>query len=90
MSIVRSFLQTALNVQSDDLFQVVHDRMSSVEEFEGLSNLVEPLLNADHRVQDELWKFSTVLDVPHQLLCDSYWLQQKVSQQFKFNSVQGQ
>ncbi len=82
MNIVRSFLLTALAVEPSDLLFVANERLSDNPLTKDLGYGFSDLLQAEPEILNELWKYSLALDVPHQLLCDCYWLQQKTTQQY--------
>lgn len=82
MNIIRSFLLTALAVEPDKLRTVANERLSDNPLTKDLEFNLSDLMQAEPEILNELWKFSLALNVPHQLLCDSYWLQQKTNRQF--------
>jgi hypothetical protein len=77
MSIVTSFICTTLNIPSQQVGSHLRSLVQRCPVSMNMSNSIDDLLTANACIQDDLWRFSLALDVPHALLCESYWLQQK-------------
>jgi len=82
MNIVYSFLSSAFNVEATDVSALIHSRISESPFSDELFLQMDGFLKGEETVQDDLWKFSVALNLPHQLLCDSFKLQQQVNQTF--------
>ncbi|MBU2863428.1 hypothetical protein KO489_06205 [Reinekea forsetii] len=77
MSIVSSFICTALNLSPQNLEVRLAELVEQCPVAQGLVDSISPFLLADPAVQDDLWRFSLAFDLPHALVCESYWLEQK-------------
>lgn len=77
MSIVSSFICTTLNIPPSALVPRLRELVEQCPVAKGLSGCVSELLQADPALQDDLWRFSLAFDLPHALVCESYWLEQK-------------
>ncbi|MFQ3229562.1 hypothetical protein [Reinekea sp.] len=77
MSIVSSFICTALNIPFGALVPHLSELIEHCPVSKGMSGHVSGFLQADPALQDDLWRFSLAFDLPHALVCESYWLEQK-------------
>jgi len=77
MSIVSSFICTTLNIPPNTLTLHLSELIEQCPVAKGMSDSISDFLHADPALQDDLWRFSLALDLPHALVCESYWLEQK-------------
>lgn len=80
MAIVESFLCAALNERPAAMMQSLVTRLYDHALTADIPDAIARLLNADDTLVDDLWRISVVLGVPHDLLYESFALQQKVAQ----------
>jgi len=69
-----------LDVPTQSLSGKIQQHIQQSPFSKSLEPLVDDFMDAKSSVLNDLWKFSVSLDIPHQLLCDSYFLQRKVNQ----------
>jgi hypothetical protein len=84
MNIIQVFLTQSLNVEESRLLPVVEQKITDCPFSKSLEGKTHLFLQGDVSVVDDLWKFSVSLNVPHQLLFDSFRLHQAL----KLNSTQ--
>jgi hypothetical protein len=78
MAIVESFLCATLNERPASMMQILATKLYQHALTAQIPDAINRLLNADPLLLDDLWRFSVVLGIPHELLFESFCLQQKV------------
>ena len=79
MNIIQTFFSQILKVDETDLACEIEKRLA-VSPFSDSTLLgLDLLFEANPSIVDELWKYSVCLDIPHQLLFESFQLQCSVN-----------